>query len=687
MNSFFEYVPGRATQSYRAEVDEAAALAERQKQRVDPMYHEKIDGLLDAFARKLADNINRRNEIAARVPSILVAGGSNFPVRKKEKQNQADAAAMEEYRQIRGLLDKIRGTGRGGISADDPAAVDKLKAKLASLEALQDKMKAVNAYYRKHGTLEGCPQLSAEEVEKLRAGMARSWRAQPKPYESCLLTNNSASIRQVKARIEELTRQAETPYVGWEFDGGEVKADQGVNRLQVFFDSKPDRETCSAMRHGGFRWAPSVGAWQRQLNDNAIRAADQLKCIRPMFGYLPSELQKAAHREQNQPGAAWDGEDWANWNQMSVEERIVVSFQKLIRQQFPDSEADGPVESEQTAELVRMLLTDGKCAADQMILTIAGLTMGSEVSREIEEQAENLMASLARYRDSLNGKSADGKSREPQGADEAQHIETVLGQMEAAQEVSPAPTGWRFYIIADLKTWADNAENRSPLEHFDSFEAVKTRFEELRGQDYNSETVEPGPDGMAPARLTLGLESADGMSSADILHVRQGLNYLVTDFVRMERLRDDPQTMDILARASREIGFDLVRVHEQTGEKTWTSTVVSFAEWDNPWFPSATPGRFAARYYDVMHQCYPLQKDDGLRHAWVEQTVQYILFEGKRGTDQLAKAVAELAAGLPDNTVAQESASALIAELGEYQAPERADIQRRNPRRKESHER
>ena len=78
--------------------------------------------------------------------------------------------------------------------------------------------------------------------------MARSWRAQPKPYESYLLTNNNASIRQVKARIEELTRQAETPYVGWEFDGGEVKVDQDANRLQVFFDSKPDRETCSAMR-------------------------------------------------------------------------------------------------------------------------------------------------------------------------------------------------------------------------------------------------------------------------------------------------------------------------------------------------------------------------------------------------------------------------------------------------------
>ena len=42
-------------------------------------------------------------------------------------------------------------------------------------------MKAVNAYYRKHRTLEGCSQLSAEEIETLKAGMARSWRSEPKP--------------------------------------------------------------------------------------------------------------------------------------------------------------------------------------------------------------------------------------------------------------------------------------------------------------------------------------------------------------------------------------------------------------------------------------------------------------------------------------------------------------------------
>jgi len=140
---------------------------------------------------------------------------------------------MEEWREIQGILDKIRGTSKGGISADDPESVQKLKIKLEGLEQTQAVMKAVNAYYRKNKTLDGCPGLSVVEIEKLKAGMARNRRANPKPYESYVLTNNSAAIRQVKARIEELTRKAETEYEGRAFDGGIVAMDRQANRLQV----------------------------------------------------------------------------------------------------------------------------------------------------------------------------------------------------------------------------------------------------------------------------------------------------------------------------------------------------------------------------------------------------------------------------------------------------------------------
>ena len=295
--SFSDYKPGSATAEYRHYVDEAAELAARQKKRVDPSFHEKIDGLLDAYARKLAANMNKGYEITARVPSIMIAGGSNFPVRKKEKQNAAADKNMQEFTEIQGLLDKIRSTGMGGISADDPDAVSKLESKLAKLEALQETMKAVNAHYRKHKTLDGCPHLSPEQIEKLKASMSGSYRANPKPFESYQLSNNNAEIHRLKDRITALARRKELGYVGWEFDGGRVEANTADNRLQIFFDEKPDKEIREELKGNGFRYAPSAEAWQRQLNDNAIYAADRIKCIQPLTGESPTELQKRARQE------------------------------------------------------------------------------------------------------------------------------------------------------------------------------------------------------------------------------------------------------------------------------------------------------------------------------------------------------------------------------------------------------
>ena len=300
MNSFSDYKQGSATAEYRHYVDEAVQLAERQKQRVDPMYHEKIDSLLDTYTRKLAANMNKGYEIDARVPSILIAGGSNFPTRKKEKQNAARDSNYREWQDIQGLLDKIRSTGMGGISADDPQAVQKLEKKLESLEKSQETMKAVNAYYRKHKTLDGCPHLSPEQLEKLKADMASSWHLGDKPFATWALSNNSAEIRRVKDRIKSLSQQKEIGFAGWKFDGGKVEANTEANRLQIFFEDKPDEATREALKSNGFRWSPKAGAWQRQLTSNAYYAADYVKAIAPLTGEKPTEIQRAHIRAQKE---------------------------------------------------------------------------------------------------------------------------------------------------------------------------------------------------------------------------------------------------------------------------------------------------------------------------------------------------------------------------------------------------
>lgn len=298
MNSFSDYKPGSATAEYRHYVDNAFEIAQAQKKRVDPMYHEKIDSLLDTYARKLAANMNHSFAIDARVPSILIAGGSNFPVRQKEKQNAARDSNMQEWQYIQGLLDKIRSTGMGGIRQDDPQAIPKLQKKLDGLVKAQETMKAVNAYYRKHGTLDGCPHLSPDNIENLKADMASSWHYEKKPFQSWELSNNNAEIHRVRQRIESLTRAKETVYVGWEFDGGHVEANREQSRLQVFFDDKPDADTRQQLKEHGFRWAPSVGAWQRLLNGNAYYAADRIPSIQPLTGEKPTELQRSSIREQ-----------------------------------------------------------------------------------------------------------------------------------------------------------------------------------------------------------------------------------------------------------------------------------------------------------------------------------------------------------------------------------------------------
>jgi len=196
-----------------------------------------------------------------------------------------------------GLLDKTHITGMGGIRANDPNAVSKLQTKLDGLETLQDTMKAVNAYFRKYKTLDGCQNLSSEQLENLKADMSRNSRPAPKPFESYMLTNNNAEIRRIKARIEELTRRSDTVYAEWQFKGGKVKANLQDSRLQIFFDEKPDAEIRSELKGNGFRWAPKAGAWQRLLADNAYYAANRISAILPITREKPTDLQKRIRLE------------------------------------------------------------------------------------------------------------------------------------------------------------------------------------------------------------------------------------------------------------------------------------------------------------------------------------------------------------------------------------------------------
>ena len=276
--SHFDYDEGSATYYYRKKVDEAYAIAEEAKKTVESEYHAKIDYYADMYAHKLAENINKRHEIDARVPSVMIAGASNFPVEKKRKQNKARDKNFQEYNEIEKLKDKIQSIGRGGIMSDDKNALAKLESKLQQLESAQVKMKAVNAYYRKHKTLDGCPNITEEEAEQLKTDMIKF--NEDVPFYSYTLANNSANIRRTRQRIEELKKEAERQAAGdsaeKQYDGFILRENAENCRIQFIFDGKPNDETRSLLKSYGFRWSPKEIAWQRLLNENGRRAAQDI---------------------------------------------------------------------------------------------------------------------------------------------------------------------------------------------------------------------------------------------------------------------------------------------------------------------------------------------------------------------------------------------------------------------------
>ena len=227
-------------------------------------YHEKLDALLERYSRRLAAYYNDyyRNEAAC--PSILISGGSNFPVRKKEKQNSRRETLMHEYNEIQGILSKIKSVGTGPIDFSDPHAREMLVERLENAKALHESKKQANAYYRKHKTLDGCPGITEKDREWLtRPGVFAKGDGSPLalygvPFPSYDLQRDTADIRSYAARLEEYDRlqaQRDTD-TDTEFDGGRIVRNVEQNRLQILFDDKPDEETRAALKSNGFRWSP-----------------------------------------------------------------------------------------------------------------------------------------------------------------------------------------------------------------------------------------------------------------------------------------------------------------------------------------------------------------------------------------------------------------------------------------------
>jgi len=254
-----------------------------------------------------------------------------------DRQNRKDDRACEAYREAQRLEERAEAAEKNrAISSDDPEALDKLRAKLASLEARRKAFKAKRNERLKLPILnyrapDGIPaelgsqmtrlaqvEMTAEEYKrKKRAGMAASRvvppgahrvrdamvggcklaavfltdsKEHPRPENESApesvsappawaLTNLGAQIRAVKERIKRLEENAATPAEEDPLEDlpGCTVEDWGPerNRYALYSNDKPPQEITRQLRGLGLRWFRSERAWVAYRNNRGRYAITQ----------------------------------------------------------------------------------------------------------------------------------------------------------------------------------------------------------------------------------------------------------------------------------------------------------------------------------------------------------------------------------------------------------------------------
>ena len=270
MNRFDDYESNSATAEYRAMVEKVYQTVDKiEKER--PAMLEKAEYMACRYSKKLAMYFNSYYNNEGRCPSIAISGGGNFPVKKKNKQNERRDALAREYNALKEYEEKIEHLlyAKQVIRADDANAIELLEEKLAERKERQEFMKAANKAVRKKNVEAGDDELrdlgfTEKQISAFRIPEYGVLGFQP--YE---LSGNNAEIHRLEKRIETLKAIKETGSCEYETEFFSVTEDAEDMRLRLFFDYKPSEEIRDALKSNGFKWAPSNGCWQRQLTESA----------------------------------------------------------------------------------------------------------------------------------------------------------------------------------------------------------------------------------------------------------------------------------------------------------------------------------------------------------------------------------------------------------------------------------
>lgn len=241
----------------------------------------KRDRLNDRADKRAAESSDRLRAAARHVEGIpsgqpILVDHYSAPrhrnaLAKHDRDMRKGFALQDEANELRHRAEAV---GTGGISGDDPDAVEKLDDKRTALERERDHMKRVNALFKK-GDREGLAALGCD-FDALTARVAAAYSWEKSPFPKWQITNLGARIRDAKKRTERIETVAAMPASTETIGIATVRVDPSENRVLLSFPAKLSKDDYKRVRSSGFVWSPSRSAFVRQVSNQAVWAAKQL---------------------------------------------------------------------------------------------------------------------------------------------------------------------------------------------------------------------------------------------------------------------------------------------------------------------------------------------------------------------------------------------------------------------------
>lgn len=200
-----------------------------------------------------------------------------------KSQERAEMAEKHKWKAA-GLANQLERS----IYSDDENAAESLGERAAATEHDCERMKAVNAAFRKAGrpdpyNLDGWKRVgeildwSPEATEKERhkwAILRRICDYEKQPYPAYALTNARARARRDRQRAERVKREQATLEQAAEAEGGCTVREIGDGYCLVTFPEFPGREYTKALKAAGFYWRrPSWQGKRADLPDSVAEMA------------------------------------------------------------------------------------------------------------------------------------------------------------------------------------------------------------------------------------------------------------------------------------------------------------------------------------------------------------------------------------------------------------------------------